>query len=108
MNMLHLHGENVMFDLLAGYPVQMINWHDRLTAPTLGKALKSFKGALVGGVEERGLLVSGPVQAIRAQVRDAMVQTGGRRLVVGPGCVAAIAAPEQNIRAVIDEARSSA
>jgi len=108
MNMLHLHGENVMFDLLAGYPAQMINWHDRLTAPTLGNALKSFKGALVGGVEERSLLVSGSVEAIRAQVRDAIVQTGGRRLVVGPGCVAAIAATEENIRSVIDEARSSA
>jgi uroporphyrinogen decarboxylase len=108
INMLHLHGENVMFELLAGYPVQMINWHDRLTSPTLGDALKSFKGAVVGGVEERGLLVSGSVQAVRAQVRDAIAQTGGKRLVVGPGCVAAIAATEQNIRAVIDEARSSA
>jgi uroporphyrinogen decarboxylase len=106
--MLHLHGENVMFDLLAGYPAQMINWHDRLTAPALGKALNRFKGTLVGGVEERGLLVTGSVQAVRAQVRDAIVQTGGKRLVVGPGCVAAIAASEQNIRAVIDEARSGA
>jgi uroporphyrinogen decarboxylase len=105
LNMLHLHGENVMFDLLAGYPVEMLNWHDRLTAPPLKEALKRFKGALVGGVEERELLVTGGEQAVRAQVRDAIAQTGGRRLVVGPGCVAAIAAPEQNYRAVIDEAR---
>lgn len=108
MHMLHLHGENVMFDLLADYPVAMINWHDRLTEPTLANALKRFKGALVGGVEERGLLVSGSDQAVRAQVRDAIAQTGGKRLVVGPGCVAAIAAPEQNIRTVINEARSNA
>jgi uroporphyrinogen decarboxylase len=107
LNMLHLHGENVMFDLLAAYPVEMINWHDRLTAPSLKAALSKFKGAVVGGVEERGLLVSGSEQAVRAQVRDAIEQTGGRRLVVGPGCVAAIAAPEQNIRAVIEEARKA-
>jgi len=107
MNMLHLHGENVMFDLLAAYPVEMINWHDRLTAPSLKNALNKFKGAVVGGVEERELLVSGGEQALRAQVRDAIGQTGGRRLVVGPGCVAAIAAPEQNIRSIIDEARSA-
>jgi len=105
LNMLHLHGENVMFDLLAGYPVQMINWHDRLTAPSLEIALSKFKGIVVGGVEERELLVSGSGQAVRAQVRDAIAQTGGRRLVVGPGCVAAIAAPERNIRAVVEEAR---
>ena len=105
LNMLHLHGENVMFDLLATYPVEMINWHDRLTAPSLENALKKFKGTLVGGVEERELLVSGGEQAVRVQVRDAIAQTGGRRLMVGPGCVVAIAAPEQSIRAVIDEAR---
>jgi len=105
INMLHIHGENVMFDLLAGYPVEMINWHDRLTAPTLKDALGKFKGAVVGGVEERELLVSGGAPAVRAQVREAIGQTGGQRLVVGPGCVAAIAAPEQNIHAVIEEAR---
>jgi uroporphyrinogen decarboxylase len=107
LNMLHIHGENIMFDLLAGYPVEMINWHDRLTPPTLQAAQRKFEGAVVGGVEERELLVSGGEAAVRAQVRDAIAQTGGRRLVVGPGCVAAIAAPEQNIRAVIDEARKS-
>ena len=105
MNMLHLHGENVMFELLAAYPVEMINWHDRLTAPSLKAALGKFKGALVGGVEERGLLATGSAQEVKGQVRDAIAQTGGRRLVVGPGCVAAIAAPEANIRAVVEEAR---
>ena len=107
LNMLHLHGENVMFELLAAYPVEMINWHDRRTAPSLRDALGKFKGALVGGVEERGLLVSGPEAALRAQVRDAIGQTGGQRLVVGPGCGVALAVPEDNIRLIIDETRSS-
>ena len=107
VNMLHLHGENIMFDLLADYPVQMVNWHDRLTAPTLVNALQKFKGAVTGGVEERELLVSGSEEDVRAQVRDAIAQTGGRRLVIGPGCVAGIAAPERNIRIVIDEARKA-
>jgi uroporphyrinogen decarboxylase len=108
LNMLHLHGENVMFDLLASYPVDMINWHDRRTAPSLGIALTKFKGAAVGGVEERDLLVSGTEAALRALVRDATEQTGGRRLVIGPGCALAIAAPEHNIRAIVDEARRGA
>jgi uroporphyrinogen decarboxylase len=105
LNLLHLHGENVMFDLLASYPVQMMNWHDRITAPSLGDAMPGFPGALVGGIEERQLLVSGPVGALRAQVRDAIRQTGGRRLVLGPGCVAAIAAPDEHIRTICEEAR---
>lgn len=107
VDMLHLHGLNPMFDELAGYPVGLVNWHDRLTAPTLKAAAGRFKGALVGGVEELGLLVKGSEAEVRAQARDAIAQTGGRRLLLGPGCVAGIAAPEQNIRAVIEEARKT-
>lgn len=107
VDMLHLHGMNPMFDELAGYPVGLVNWHDRLTAPTLKAGAGRFKGAVVGGVEELGLLVKGSEAEVRAQVRDAIAQTGGRRLLVGPGCVAGIAAPEQNIRAVIEEARKT-
>jgi uroporphyrinogen decarboxylase len=104
-NLLHLHGEGVMFERLAEYPVQMLNWHDRLAPPALAAGAKLFGGALVGGVEERTLLVEGPGKAIRTQVRDAIAQTGGRRLIVGPGCVVAVAAPADNIRIVIEEAR---
>jgi uroporphyrinogen decarboxylase len=39
LNVLHLHGRDVMFDLLADYPVQVINWHDRETWPTLAEHL---------------------------------------------------------------------
>jgi uroporphyrinogen decarboxylase len=105
MNMLHLHGVNLMFDLLADYPVDLVNWHDRLTPPDLRNGMKKIRGAVIGGVEESRFLVSASADEVRAQVRDAIAQTGGRRLVVGPGCVAAIAAPEGNIRAVVEEAR---
>lgn len=107
VDMLHLHGMNPMFDALADYPVGLVNWHDRLTPPTLKAAAARFNGALAGGVEELGLLVKGSESQVRAQVRDAIAQTGGRRLLLGPGCVAGIAAPEQNIRAVIEEARKN-
>ncbi|MBI3373312.1 MAG: uroporphyrinogen decarboxylase [Betaproteobacteria bacterium] len=104
-NMLHVHGQNVMFGMMAGYPVEMINWHDRLTPPSLAQALPRFSGALVGGVAERDLLVTGTAGEVHAQVRDAIVQTGGKQLIVGPGCVVAIAAPEANLRAAVDAAR---
>ena len=35
-NLLHLHGSDVMFDLLADYPVQVVNWHDLETPPFAG------------------------------------------------------------------------
>jgi uroporphyrinogen decarboxylase len=105
LNLLHLHGERPMFDRLSGYPVEMINWHDRIAPPTLAEGKRKFRGAVVGGIEERKLLASGSEAEVRAQAREAIAQTSGRRLVLGPGCVAAIAAPEGNIRAIVEEAR---
>jgi len=35
-------------------------------------------------------------------VRNAIAQTGGRRLMIAPGCVVPIATPEAHYRAVID------
>jgi uroporphyrinogen decarboxylase len=38
-NLVHLHGTHVMFDLVADYPAQVINWHDQETPPSLAEAL---------------------------------------------------------------------
>ena len=92
LSMLHAHGDDIMFDLLADYPVEMINWHDRLTEPTLRDAASRFPGLLVGGLNEHGALAKGDLHAIEAEVRDAIAQTGGRRLMIGPGCVVPVAA----------------
>ena len=106
-NLVHAHGEDIMFDLMAAYPVQMINWHDRLTWPTLREAQKRFSGLLVGGISECQTLLDGPVEAIRAEVRDALAQTGGRRLMVGPGCVIPGHVSVTHVRAAIRAATES-
>lgn len=99
LNLLHLHGSEVMFDLLADYPVQLINWHDRETPPTLAQALERFPRAVCGGLRQWESMVRGTPERIRAEALDAIHQTGGRRLVLGTGCVTPIVAPTCNIRA---------
>jgi uroporphyrinogen decarboxylase len=88
--MVHMHGHDIMFDLLANYPVDAANWHDRLTPPALAEARERFPGMLVGGVDEWHTLLSGPAEQIRAEIQQAIAQTGGRRFMVGPGCVVPI------------------
>ncbi len=97
---LHIHGLNIMFDLLKDYPVQIINWHDQLTKPTLGEAQTLFKGALLGGIEENEMLLKGKPEGVKNHTREAVEQTGGKRLIIGPGCVLPINIPEENILAV--------
>jgi len=99
--LLHGHGNNLMFDLLCDYPVQVLNWHDRgQGAPTLAQGLKQFSGAVLGGLNERVTLVEGTPEAIRNEAKDAIAQTGGRRFILGTGCVTLQNTPEANLQAV--------
>jgi uroporphyrinogen decarboxylase len=97
--LIHAHGYDIMFDLLAGYPADAINWHDRSTPPTLKEAQERFHGMVVGGIDEWHTLLDGPIEAIRAEIRDAISQTGGRRFMVGPGCVVPINTSPLHLRA---------
>lgn len=99
--LLHIHGVNTYFDLLAKYPVDIINWHDRRTAPTLKDARGKFGGALMGGLHELDTLLGNSREAVVAQARDAIAQTNGRSFVLGAGCVIQVDTPDENVRAAI-------
>ena len=99
INMIHAHGQDIMFDLMSAYPAEAINWHDRLTRPNLKEAGDRFSGLLVGGISERNTLLHGPVDAIQAEIKDAISQTNGRKLLLGPGCVVPLNTPVEHIRA---------
>jgi uroporphyrinogen decarboxylase len=98
-NLLHLHGTNVMFDLVADYPVQAVNWHDRETAPSLPEALVRFPGALVGGLQRWETMVCGTAEQVRDLVWATLEETGGQRVIIGTGCVTPVSAPLGNVRA---------
>jgi uroporphyrinogen decarboxylase len=99
LNVLHLHGNNVMFDLVADYPVQVWNWHDRDTPPALHDALPKVKGAVCGGLARDDTMLRGTPDDVRREIADAVAQTGGRRLIIGTGCVTLVTTPESNLRA---------
>jgi uroporphyrinogen decarboxylase len=98
-NLLHIHGNDIMFDALADYPVQAINWHDRDTWPSLAQALTRCDKAVVGGLRRHDTMLLGTPEDVRAEAADAIAQTQGRRLVLGTGCVTPITSPTSNIHA---------
>src|SRR5262249_54354355 len=104
--LLHLHGKQIYFDeLTSSLPVHAVNWHDRLTNPSLGDAQEKFAGAVAGGLDEGHTLRTGPVADIAAQVADAVRQTGGVGLIVTPGCVLPLDVPDEHLQAVVDAVR---
>lgn len=96
-NMVHIHGEAIMFDLIADYPVQILNWHDRETAPLLGDGLKRFRGTVCGGISRFSGLGLGTPKQIRDEAVDALEQTNGKHLILGTGCVLPLTTPYGNI-----------
>ncbi len=99
-NVIHIHGEDTMWQSMMRYPVNMVNWHDRITQPSLAEARKYFNGLLCGGINEWNTLVTGPVAAIEAEVKDAIAQVHGRGLMIAPGCVVPGHAPEEHLMVV--------
>ncbi len=99
LNILHIHGMQPMFDLLADYPVQAVNWHDRLAEPSLGEGARRFKGAVIGGVNQWETMLKKNPEDVAAEVHDAIRQTGGRGLIVGTGCTFPLTTPDGNLLA---------
>lgn len=96
-NILHVHGEKGMFDQVLDYPVQALNYHDREAGPSLAQMRKKTNKCLVGGIAHTTTLVKGTPADIDAQVQDAWKQVKHRGLILGPGCVASLEAPEANV-----------
>ena len=100
LNVLHIHGDkNLMFGPVLDYPVQVLNWSDRLAGPSLREARGMTSKCLMGGWHEFGPLSNGPVEQIRAEAEDAIGQTGGRKFILANGCSVPDETDEQWLRA---------
>ncbi|MCA9933818.1 MAG: uroporphyrinogen decarboxylase [Ardenticatenaceae bacterium] len=98
-NMLHVHSTDIMFDLVANYPVHFVNWHDRETSVTLEDGLTRIRRAASGGISQWTMHQEEP-SGVLDEARDAIQQTNGRRLMLGTGCVIMTTTPTRNIRAL--------
>ena len=97
-NLLHLHGQDVHFALASELPFQIVNWHDRETHPSLTEARPLFQGVACGGMRQ-GTLVYRDAAEVRKEAADAIQQTGGRKFLLGTGCVVPVIASHGNIMA---------
>jgi uroporphyrinogen decarboxylase len=97
-NMLHLHGQGVHFELANELPFQIVNWHDRESHPSLAEAQKLFGGVICGGIRQDTLVYRDHIE-VQKEAADAIQQTGGKRFILGTGCVVPVIASHGNILA---------
>lgn len=107
LNILHLHGERPMFNLQKHYPVQILNWHDRRATPSLAEGIVSSGRCAAGGINERTVAKTSPTDAAR-EASEAIAATGGKHVIIAPGCVIPVATPEATIEAIVAAVHAAA
>jgi uroporphyrinogen decarboxylase len=101
LTVIHGHGDQLMFERLARLPGDAWNWDDRATPPPLGEGHARVPGAVIGGLDQWTTLRDGTLEAAAAEVEDAIAQTGGVGLIVGPGCVLPMNTPDRTVAAAV-------
>ncbi len=100
-NAVHLCGSNLNFDLARDLPAQAVSWsiHNQGN-PSLAEGQEVARRAVMGGLSQRETLVFGPPPRIAAEARAAVEETGGRGLLLAPGCSVPPRVREVNLKAL--------
>lgn len=85
-NVMHVCGDAIFFDLFADYPVHAFNWALGPNNPTLSLVEQQTGKAVVGGVSTKPRDLEMSADEVGDEVRAAILELGGRHLLVGPGC----------------------
>ncbi len=101
LTIVHCHGDRLMFDRLAALPGNAWNWDDRAAGPSLAEVKARTVGAVIGGLDQWKTLRDATPEQAAAEAQDAIAQTGGLGLIVGPGCVLPMNTPDPNVAAVV-------
>jgi uroporphyrinogen decarboxylase len=102
LNVGHIHGSQIMFDIAVQYPVTVLNWHDREEGISLSTGKDQFKGAVCGGLRQWDTMAYATPEKVALEAADAITQTQGKRFILGTGCVLPIIAPHSNILAAVE------
>lgn len=86
LNMLHVCGKAVRFRRFAEYPVQVINWADRIAGPSIADVRDWLKPAICAGVNNLQTLPHGSPDDCEAEVREAISAAGPCPIIIAPGC----------------------
>ncbi len=109
LNIVHICRDNIRLHLYANYPGNVINW--AATAPhnvplTAGKSL--FNRTILGGLDNRGVIVNGAPVEIEETVHQTINDFGPRHLIIGADCTLPADTDIDNIRTAIQATRSYA
>jgi uroporphyrinogen decarboxylase len=104
-NAIHLHGDDVLFDAVADYPVPILNWHIGETAPSIADYRRAGGSKAILGGLRRTALTTGDFTAIAEDIAAAYAAGDARGVIFGPGCVIRHPCDTSILRQVVDLVR---
>jgi len=105
-NIVHIHGEQIMFDEMTDYPVQAFSWEHFHTPPSLAEARQMTNVCFIGGIDEKNPNHAHPDE-LEAQVETALRETNGEKFILGPGCSLPTDMPVEQIDIIYKAIRKS-
>jgi len=98
-NILHLHGYQLMFDVVKVFNPEVITWSNRLTPPSLELARSLYDGCIATGLNEEAIINYSP-EDVRKEVLKTIIEAGAKKLIVAPGCAVPTETPKENLLAI--------
>jgi uroporphyrinogen decarboxylase len=86
-NLVHMHGEDILFDVVKDYDVAALNWHIGETPPTIAEYRDGGGTKPVVGGLQRGHITRRDRPGIENDIASATAETRGRGLLIAPACV---------------------
>lgn len=99
-NMLHLCGEHLYVEVADDLPAPLLSY-DALAAgnPSVGAMAERTQRIVVGGISPKPQIRTMTPAAITQEVSAALTESGGSRIMIGPGCSVSPDTPEENLYA---------
>lgn len=103
LNITHICRDNIRLHLYSNYPGDVINWAS--TAKNnipLAAGKKLFDRTILGGLDNRGLIVKGSPEEIRQRVHAIIDSFGTTRLIIGADCTLPTDIKIENIKMAVE------
>ena len=101
-NLLHVCGDDVLFDEFVDYPVTAFSWATVPGNPSLKEAQRRTGRAVVGGMPAKPHIATMTADALVARATAAVAEMTGRWLLLGPDCSINPDTPEALLHAVTE------
>lgn len=103
LNITHICRDNIRLHLYSNYPGDVINWAS--TAKNnipLAAGKKLFDRTILGGLDNRGLIVKGSPEEIQQRVHAIIDSFGTTRLIIGADCTLPTDIKIENIKMAVE------